>query len=237
MEQLTVGGLSIDVVRKEIKNMHLAVYPPEGRIRLAAPKRTDSEVVRLFAISKLDWLRKHVKSFQDQKRESERRFISGEDHYVQGRRYQLEVKEHNAPPKIELGAKRMKMLVRPNTPVEKREELLKEWYRARLKAQLPEIIAKWQAIVGVKCASYGVKRMRTKWGSCSVDSKQIWINLELAKKPTICLEYIVVHELVHLLERNHNDRFIAHMNRFMPNWRLHREELNRLPVAHVDWGY
>lgn len=236
-EQISIGELSIDVVRKDIKNMHLAVYPPEGRIRLAAPKRTDYEVVRLFAISKLGWIRKHVKNFKEQKRESPRQFVSGESHYFQGKRYLLEVKEHDGFNKIEVGGKKIKLFVRPNTSPQKKEDVMKEWYRSQLKAQIPDLIEKWEGVMGVQCNHWGVKLMRTKWGSCSVDTKRIWLNLELAKKPPICLEYIIVHELVHLLERNHNDRFIGYMDQFMPKWRLHRDELNRLPVAHVDWGY
>jgi len=129
------------------------------------------------------------------------------------------------------------MHVRPNSSSEKREEVLKEWHRKQLKAQIPDLIEKWEKIIGVKSNDWGVKLMRTKWGACNREAKRIWLNLELAKKPTICLEYIIVHELVHLLERNHNDRFIGYMDQFMPKWRLHRDELNRLPVAHVDWGY
>ena len=237
-EQITIGNLSIDVVRKDIKNMHLAVYPPEGRIRLAAPERTDHEVVRLFAISKLSWLKKHVRNFKEQKRETPRQFVSGESHYFQGKRFLLEVVEHNDNNRVEIkGTKTLKMHVRPNSSSEKREEVLKEWHRKQLKAQIPDLIEKWEKIIGVKSNDWGVKLMRTKWGACNREAKRIWLNLELAKKPTICLEYIIVHELVHLLERNHNDRFIGYMDQFMPKWRLHRDELNRLPVAHVDWGY
>lgn len=237
-EHITIGTVEIDVVRKDIKNMHLAVYPPHGRIRLAAPIKTDHEVVRLFAISKLGWIKKHVKSFKEQPRESPRSYVSGESHYYQGKRYLLDVIERNGFNKIELnGNKKIKMFVRPETTESKRAEVLKEWYRNQLKAQIPELLERWEKVIGVKTNDWGVKQMRTKWGACNIEAKRIWLNLELAKKPPICLEYIIVHELVHLLERHHNDRFVAYLDRFMPKWRLYRDQLNELPVTHEDWGY
>ncbi|MCB0669754.1 MAG: M48 family metallopeptidase [Saprospiraceae bacterium] len=237
-EQIMIGNVEIDVVRKDIKNMHLAVYPPNGRIRLAAPIKTDHEVVRLFAISKLGWIKKHVKSFQDQRRETPRSYVSGESHYYQGKRYLLEVIERKGINKIELsGNKKIKMYVRPGTTESIRAQVMKEWYRKQLKAQIPELLEKWEKIIGVTSNDWGVKQMRTKWGACNSDVKRIWLNLELAKKPPICLEYIIVHELVHLLERHHNNRFGAYMDKFMPKWRLYRDQLNELPVAHGDWGY
>lgn len=237
-EHIEIGSLSIDVVRKDIKNMHLAVYPPEGRIRLAAPERTDFEVMRLFAISKLSWIKKQVTGFKEQKRETPREYVSGESHYFQGKRFLLEVLERPGKHEIEVkGTKKITMSLRPGSSLAKREELMKEWYRAELKKQVPELIEKWEEVIGVKSKDWGIRLMRTKWGACNIEEKRIWLNLELAKKPPICLEYIIVHELVHLLERNHNDRFVRYMDKFMPKWRHHRDELNRLPVAHVDWGY
>lgn len=237
-EKVAIGNVEIDVVRKDIKNMHLGVYPPDGRIRLAAPISTDHEVVRLFAISKLGWIKKHVKTFKSQRRETPRQYISGESHYYQGKRYLLEVIETSGRNRVELsGTKKMKMYVRPDSDRTQRAKLLKEWYRKQLKDQIPAIIEKWEPIVGVQVNDWGVKQMRTKWGACTIEAKRIWLNLELAKKPVICLEYIIVHELVHLLERNHNDRFISLLDKFMPKWRLYRDELNKLPVAHEEWGY
>lgn len=235
---ISSSNIEIEVIRKDIKNMHLAVYPPTGRIRLAAPKKTDSEVVRLFAISKIGWIKKHIKNFNEQPREAPKEYISGESHYFFGKRYLLQVIEHDGPNAIKLkGLKIIQLNVRPSTPPETKANLLKEWYRQELKRILPELITKWENIIGVKCDDWGVRQMRTKWGACNVDEKRIWLNLELAKKPVICLEYIVAHELVHLLERNHNERFISHMNKFMPKWQQHRAELNKLPVVHWDWGY
>lgn len=237
-EQITIGNVEIDVIRKDIKNMHLAVYPPNGHIRLAVPNKTDFEVVRLFAISKLGWIKKHVQSFQAQRRETPRRYISGESHYFQGQRYLLSVIYRDGFNKVERSStKKIKMYVRPGTSEEKRAEVMREWYRKQLKAEIPAHIEKWERVIGVKSNDWGVKQMRTKWGACNIEAKRIWLNLELIKKPPICLEYIIVHELVHLLERHHNDRFVAYMDRFMPKWRLHRDQLNELPVAHEDWGY
>uniref|UniRef100_UPI00404A91C6 M48 family metallopeptidase n=1 Tax=Flavobacterium sp. TaxID=239 RepID=UPI00404A91C6 len=238
METLTISNLTIDVVRKDIKNMHLAVYPPNGRIRLSAPERTDSEMMRLFAISKISWIRKHIKNFAEQPRETPREFISGESHYFQGKRYLLKTVDSTGNSKVELkGTKNIILYVKPNSTLESRRKVLKEWHREQLKNQIPDLIAKWEKVIGVKCNDWVVKQMKTKWGSCNIESKRIWLNLELSKKPVICLEYIIVHELVHLLERNHNERFIAYMNQFMPKWRVFRDELNSLPVAHNDWGY
>jgi Predicted metal-dependent hydrolase len=237
-EQLHIANLDIEVIRKDIKNMHLAVYPPTGRVRIAAPSSTDDEVIRLFAVSKLAWIKRHIKNFKAQARETPRDFVSGESHYFQGRRYLINVIEHDGRNKVEIkNHKEINLFAKAGASKEEKAKVLKEWYRKELKAQIPEIIEKWEKVMGVKAQAWGVKHMRTKWGTCNTSEKRIWINLELAKKPKNCLEYIIVHELVHLLERSHNDRFIALMNKFMPKWRAHREELNKLPVSHTDWGY
>ncbi|WP_417872073.1 M48 family metallopeptidase [Winogradskyella sp.] len=236
-EVFTIGSVEVEVVRKDIKNMHLAVYPPNGRVRLAAPVNTDLEVLRLFSISKLSWLKKNIKSFQNQARETVREYVSGESHYFQGNRYLLEVIHHNGYNKIEVVGNKINLYTKETTTTKDRAKAFKEWYRKELKKQIPDLIAKWETVIGVKANEWGVKQMKTKWGACNIEDKRIWLNLELAKKPVICLEYILVHELVHLLERNHNDKFIAHMDTFMPKWRLHRDELNSLPVVHNDWGY
>lgn len=237
-ERIEIGSIEIDVVRKDIKNMHLGVYPPKGRIRLAAPKKTDHEVLRLFAISKLGWIKKHIKNFKGQKRESPRQYVSGESHYYQGKRYLLDVIEHHRFSRMEMsGTKKLRMYVRPGSSLEQRERIMREWYRQRLKEQIPDLIHKWEKVMEVRSKDWGVKLMRTKWGACNVDAKRIWLNLELAKKPPVCFEYIIVHELVHLLERNHTERFVDYMDSFMPKWRMYRDRLNELPVAHGDWGY
>lgn len=238
ISKISIANIEIDVIHKDIKNMHLAVYPPNGRIKISAPNRMDDEVVRLFAISKLGWIKKHVKNFKEQPRETIREYVSGESHYFQGQRYLLELVEHNGYSKVELkGNKTIVMKMKTGASTEEKSKVMKEWYRKEMKKLLPALIAKWEKIIGVQSNDWGVKQMKTKWGACNIEEKRIWLNLELAKKPPICMEYIIVHELVHLLERNHNDKFVRHMNQFMPKWRLHRDELNSLPVAHNDWGY
>lgn len=217
--------------------MHLAVYPPTGRIRLSAPVHTDEEVLRLFAISKLSWIRKHVKNFKLQERESPREFVSGESHYLFGRRYLLEVELGKKSAVRIKSSKKLILTMRSGHDLEARRKVMREWYRTQLKAILPELIAHWETQTEVRANSWGVKRMSTKWGACNVDAKRIWLNLELAKKPKICLEYIIAHELIHLHERQHNARFIELMDRYMPKWRQHRKVLNELPVAHEEWGY
>ena len=238
MRQITVSDITIDVVRKNIKNLHLAVYPPTGRVRIATPLNVDDEAVRLFAISKLSWIKKHRRSFASQRRETKREYVSGESHYVEGHRYLLNVIYQNAIPKVEIRNKKyIDLYVRTSSTAEQRERVMTKWYRQRLKERIPALIEKWQTIIGVQVDAWEVKQMKTKWGTCIRESKRIWLNLELAKKPAHCLEYIIVHELVHLLERHHNDRFIALMDRFMPQWRFHQNELNQLMLSYNDWNY
>lgn len=242
MEEVKVlhitSNLSIDVVRKDIKNMHLAVYPPTGRVRIAAPLRVDDEAIRLFAISKIGWIRKHQRHFNAQDRQSPRKFKQRESHYFQGKRYLLRIKEKEAPAKVEIKTKTyIDFSVRPNSTLEQRQTILNEWYRKELKKLIPDIIEKWEKKIGVSVAEWQVKQMKTKWGTCNIEKKRIWINLELAKKPIHCLEYIIVHEMIHLIERHHNDRFMALMDKYIPQWKFFKEELNRLPVSHGEWDY
>jgi len=238
MQQITIRNITIDVIRKDIKNLHLAVYPPTGRVRIAIPLNVNDEAVRLFAISKLGWIKKHRKSFASQQRETKREYVSGESHYVDGRRYLLNVIYRNAPPRVEIRNKRyIDLYVRPDSSTEQREHVMTEWYRRRMKERIPALIEKWQRIVGVQVDDWKVKQMKTKWGTCSREAKRIWLNLELAKKPALCLEYIIVHELAHLLERHHNERFIDLMDKFLPQWRFHQDELNQLILSYNDWNY
>jgi predicted metal-dependent hydrolase len=236
--QIHVSGLTVDVVRKAIKNLHLGVYPPDGRVRVAVPLAVSDEAVRLAVIGKLGWIRRQRKGFAGQDRQSEREMVSGESHYFLGRRMRLRVIEHNGTAKVVVRNTRfIDLHVRPGTSGEERGHVLNRWYRAQLKTLIPPLLEKWQPVLGVHVADWGIKRMKTKWGSCNVDARRIWFNLELAKKPVRCLEYIAIHELVHLLERHHNDRFTALMDRFLPQWRLCRDELNRAPLAHETWSY
>lgn len=231
MHQIKLGNIEIEVVRKDIKNLHLAVYPPNGRVRIAAPLRINDDLVRLFALSKLAWIKKHQAHFKAQTRQTEKEYLSGESHYFKGQRYLLNLIEHNAPAKVIIRNKTyLDIYVRTGSTKQQREKVMKEWYRRELKNDLPALIAKWQVIIGVTVADWGVKSMRTNWGSCNIKAKRIWLNLELAKKPIHSLEYVIVHEMVHLLEKYHNDRFKAYMDKFMPQWRLYKDELNRAPL-------
>lgn len=230
--------ISVDVVRKDIKNMHLAVYPPTGRVRIAAPLNVNDEAVRLFAISKIAWIRKHQRNFVAQDRQSPREYKQRESHYFQGKRYLLRITEQEAPARVELKSKSyIDLFVRPNSTPEQKQITLNEWYRAELKKLIPELLEKWENKIGVKVSAWQVKQMKTKWGTCNIEEKRIWVNLELAKKPIHCLEYIIVHEMLHLLERHHNERFMALMEKYVPQWKFFKEELNRLPVSHGEWSY
>lgn len=238
MHQIEVSNFIIDVIRKSIKNMHLSVYPPTGRVRIAAPLNVDDEAVKLFAISKLAWIKKNQRKFEMQDRQMPRIFEQRESHYFEGKRYLLRVTEQNAPPRVEIKTKTyIDLFIRPNATVEQRQNCINEWYRKQLKNQIPQLIQKWEPIIGVSVSDWGVKQMKTKWGTCNIEQKRIWINLELAKKPYYCLEYIIVHEMIHLIERHHNDNFLAHLDKYLPKWKLYKEELNRLPVSHGEWEY
>jgi predicted metal-dependent hydrolase len=238
MYKIEVNGLAVDVVRKNIKNLHLAVYPPNGRIRVAVPLVLDDEAVRLAVIERLAWIKRQQQKFQEQERQSIREYVSGESHYFQGRRYLLNVIERDGPGQIVIRNKKtIDMFVRPGSSVAQREQILRAWYRSYLRSTLLPMISEWEKVMGVVVGDLGIKEMKTKWGTCNIDQRRIWINLELAKKTAHCLEYILVHEMVHLLERHHNDQFLGYMNKFMPQWQLIRDELNRAPLAHAEWEY
>lgn len=236
--QIEVRGIPVEVVRKDIKNLHLGVYPPNGRVRVAVPLRLDDEAVRLAVISRLGWIRRQQDNFEQQDRQSEREMITGESHYYLGRRYRLDVIEHDGPAAVTLRNNRtLELRVRPETDRYKREAVLHRWYREGLREQIPSLIAKWEPEIGVTVAEWRIRKMKTRWGTCNIEARRIWLNLELAKKPASCLEFILVHEMVHFLERHHTDRFRELMESLMPQWRLHREELNRSPLAHENWQY
>ena len=237
-EMITVNELEVEIVRKEIKNLHLGVYPPDGHVRVSVPLHVTDDNIRLAVIGKLSWIKKQQAHFRAQARQSTREMISGESHYLWGKRYRLEVVERWGA--HEIGIKNntwLSLYIRPNTSRANRELVINEWYRAELKKSIPDLIKKWEAIIDVQVSDWKVKKMKTKWGACNIEKRRIWLNLELAKKSIECLEYIIVHEMVHLLERRHNDNFRAYMDQFMPSWRHYREELNRAPLAHAEWGY
>lgn len=236
--QITVGGVQVQVFRKGIKNLHLGVYPPHGRVRVAAPLRVSDDAVRLAVIGKLGWIKRQRERFETQPRQSAREMVSGESHYFMGRRYRLSVIKHDGPDRIWIRNKStLELRVRLETTAAQLDRFLHEWYRRQLKEMIPPLIEKWQTALGVTIAEWGFKKMKTKWGTCNIEARCIWLNLELAKKPAQCLEYIVAHEMVHLIERNHNDRFISILEKHLPLWRQHRQELNSFPLAHESWTY
>lgn len=230
MEKIIINNIEIELTKKNIKNLHLSVHPPDGRVKISAPQYMDTDTIRLFAISKLSWIRKQQKKFINQERQPEREYVSGESHYFLGQRYLLNVIYTNKRKQgVEIRNKKyIDLYVRENTPKYLRERAMTEWYRRELKKLIPTIIAKWEPIIGVEVNEFGVKKMKTRWGSCNPKAKRIWLNLELVKKSPTCIEYVVVHEMTHLLERKHNERFIAYMDKFLPNWRAIKAELNGL---------
>jgi predicted metal-dependent hydrolase len=236
--QITVNGLQVEIVRKDIKNLHLGVYPPNGRVRVAAPLKVSDEAIRLAVVGKLGWIGRKRRAFADQARQSKRELVTGESHYYLGQRYRLRVIPTTGASRVEITNKAtIDLHVRRELTSEQRDAVLQDWYRRNLKAIMPAILDTWQPVLGVQPSAWRIQRMKTKWGSCNDRTRRILVNLELAKKPVQCLEYIVVHELVHLIERKHNERFIQIMDSVMPLWRLHKEALNAAPLAHESWGY
>ncbi len=234
---ITVRDIKVQVVRKTIKNLHLGVYPPNGRVRVAAPMAVSLQAVRLAVIGKLGWVNRQRRKFLAQARQSKREMVSGESHYFLGRRYRLRVVEFegNAAQHVAKRPLAIELHVRSGAPTRLREAVLDDWYREQLREVALALMTKWQKKLGVEVSSWGIKRMKTKWGACNAKARRVWLNLELVKSPTECIEYIVVHELVHLLVRRHDDRFFAVMDRHLANWRSRRDLLNSLPLPHVEW--
>ena len=236
-EEINVGGIPVDVVFKDIKNVHLSVHPPTGRIRIAAPERTSLDTLRIYAISKLDWIHKQQAKLKAQQRETQREYIDRESHYLWASRYLLRVNEVEVPPSVTLLHNEILLSVRPHSDHAKREEVISAWYREELRNVVTPLIPKWEKVMGVKINQLFVQRMKTRWGSCNHNKGNIRLNTELAKKPRVCLEYILVHEMVHLLEPSHNKRFTGLMDQFLPQWRHYRDELNQAPLGFVAWEY
>ena len=236
--EIRVSGLAIRIVRKDIKNLHLGVYPPHGRVRVAAPLAVSDHAVRLAVVGKLGWIKRQRARFAAQPRQSEREMVSGESHYFQGRRYRLRVVEHPGAGRVVLRSRTaLELWVRAGSDTNARQVVLQHWYREQLRELVPPLLAKWEAALGVRAADWRIKKMKTRWGACSADARRIWLNLELAKKPVKCLEYLIVHELVHLIEPYHSDHFIHMMDTHLPLWRQYQCELNSAPLAHASWSY
>lgn len=232
---MSVGGIDVQIDRKEIKNLHIGVYPPHGRVRVATPVNIDDEAVRLAVVSKLSWIKKQVRHFQEQPRQTKREMVTGESHYFLGKRYLLDVIYGSVKHQVILKHSHIELHVRENTSVVNRQKLLSEWYREQLHNVVNEFIPKWEHRIGVKVDSWRIKKMRTKWGSCNTDKKSVLLNLNLAMTSVECIEYIVVHELVHLLERHHNDNFQTYMNRYLPDWKQCRDVLNQSVLSFEEW--
>lgn len=237
MPKVEIGSIAMQLNRKAIKNLHISVLPPDGRVRVSAPESMTETAIRMAVISRIPWIKKQQSDFAKQPRQSDREMVSGECHYLWGRRYRLNLIERSGKHEIKLGRGRLHLYVNPATTLENKALVLSSYYRDALKARIAELLPVWEDKIGVKAADWGIKKMKTKWGSCNIQAKRIWLNLELAKKPPECLEYILVHELVHLLERKHNERFKGYMDRLLPDWRERRDLLNRMPLAHNNWSY
>jgi predicted metal-dependent hydrolase len=232
---LTVAGLGVDVVYKDIKNLHISVYPPIGRVRVAAPERTDEDTIRLAVVQRLPWIKRQRDRLQKAERQPKRQMLSGETHYVWGQRYRLDVSRVSGHYDVATKGSTLWVITPEGTDADGRFAALDRWYRRELKAAVPALLGKWQPIIGVEVEKVVVRRMKTKWGTCVAHSRTIWLNPELAKKNPRCLEYLVVHELTHLVERGHGERFVALMDKFLPEWRARRDELNEAPLADEDW--
>jgi len=236
--EIRVAGLPVQIVRKPIKNLHLGVYPPNGRVRVAVPTRVSDQAVRLAVIGKLGWIKRQRARFAEQPRQARREMVSGESHYYLGRRYRLRVVFRPGPGRVvQRGRTILELQVPDGADVDRRERVLLRWYRSRLRELIPPLMGKWGRALDVSVADWRIKRMKTKWGACTVNARRVWVNLELAKKPSQCLEYILVHELCHLLERHHTALFTALMDQHLPQWRSRRQELNSAPLAHESWAY
>ncbi|MDP9340543.1 MAG: M48 family metallopeptidase [Actinomycetota bacterium] len=235
--QLTIRGIPVDVIYKDIRNLHIGVYPPLGRVRVAAPLRLGDDQVRLAVIQRLPWIKRQREGLRQAVRQSKREMSTGESHYVWGLRHRLTVIETRGRTAVRLAGNRLEMQVRPDATAAERERALSEWYRAELRRALAEVAGRAEERTGLSPTRWIVRRMKTKWGSCSPKTGRISVNLELAKKHPLCLEYVVVHELAHLRERQHGQAFVQLMDTFMPTWRHHRADLNRAPLAHEEWLY
>ncbi|KVV62917.1 metal-dependent hydrolase [Burkholderia cepacia] len=236
-DSIDLGNLHVDVVRKDIKHVHLSVYPPDGHVRISAPLHMTSDIIRVYAISRLDWIRRQQRKLLSQERETAREYLNRESHYVWGKRYLLRIVEAEGPSTVRLKHSTLELVLRPDSDVSKRREALDAWYRQQIREAVPRLLEKWESSLGVKARRILVQHMKTKWGSCNPATGNIRLNTDLACKPPECLEYILVHELLHLIEPTHNARFQSMMDQFMPHWQQVRDSLNRLPLRHEQWGY
>lgn len=234
MIKLTVSGIDISAEKKHIKNMYIRVIPPDGKVRITAPMTATEDAIRMFAVSRIAWIKKQRQKFADQPRQTERRYVTGESYYLWGKRYRLDVVYSNVRNDVSISGQKIILQVRKDSTSQQRANVMDEWYREILKEAIPPVLERCEKIVGVSAKEWQVKNMRTKWGTCNIEAKRIWLNLQLAKKTPECLEYVITHELVHLLEKSHNEIFKAYMNDFFPNWRTIKAQLNEQMLDHMD---
>jgi predicted metal-dependent hydrolase len=231
MENLTIRDINIEVEHKDIKHVHLAVYPPDGRVHISVPVTMTMYSVRLYAVTKLSWIESSIREVLNQQRQSPREYVSGEDHYLFGHRHILQVRYAQAAPTVTIINKKIiQLTVRPDSSIEKKAKVMNEWYRELLKKRINTYINSWQKKMDVVCSGWEVKQMKTKWGSCNHHTRHIIFNLELAKKPNHCIEYVVVHELAHILVRTHNMEYKSILNKYMPQWENYQKELNEFII-------
>ena len=234
-ETIQLGDIVIAFTRKDIKHVHLSVYPPSGQVTLVAPKGTRPEVARAYAVSRLGWIRDQQAKLRGQAREAPRQFVERESHYLWGRRYLLTLSEADAKPSVSLTHRTIRLTVRPGSSPEKRAAVMHEWHKSLLHAAVPALIQKWEPKLGVKVSGYFLQRMKTRWGSCNPKARHIRLNTELVKKPKDLLEYVVVHEMLHLIAPTHSEQFVTLLSRHYPAWREARGELNALPLGAEAW--
>lgn len=236
--EIRVSDLNVKVEKKKIRNLHISVHPPDGRVKVAAPLHMTEDSIRLAIVSKLTRIRREISEFKGYVRESQKEMVSGESHYVEGNHYLLDMIEIDAPPSVTIrNSRKLELRVRPNSRRDKRESVMNDWLRERMCRRIGEILPIWEERTGVNVEFCGIKRMKTKWGSCNPATRRVWLNLELARKPSNCLEYVLVHEMAHILEPTHNDRFFEIMDEFMPTWKTHRDALDEPPLVHAEWEY
>jgi len=231
--ELVISGIPIEVCKKSIKNMHLYVKPPNGRVVVSAPLNMSDETIERFVRTKFSWVKKQISKFEEQPRQSVRKYVSGESLYVWGKQYYLQV-DYGSKNKLVLLSDKALLTVRKESTAQQRENFVREWYRELLKSEILRVLPKWEKITGLKCNSWQTKYMTTRWGTCNADKKRVWLNLQLAKKTPECLEYIILHELIHLAEKKHNERFIALMNKYMPMWREVKKTLNEQILDYME---
>ena len=236
---IKIGELDIHLTRKDIKNLHISVMPPDGQVRVSAPDNMTDTAIRMAVIHRIPWIRRQQTAFAKQERQSAREMVNGETHYLWGRRYRLEVIESDTlkSQTVKLKSGKLTLTVNKGASDEAKLKLLSEYYRGRLKARAPDLIDKWSKKTGVTISDWQIQKMKTKWGSCNIEEGNIRLNLDLAKKPLPCLEYIILHELLHFKERQHNDRFKALLDIYMPDWRSRRDSLNQMPLSQENWKH